>query len=105
MGSKLFIGNLPPGSSDIALSDFVTQSGFRLISAAVARDELTGEPRRYGLVELAEGEDFQRAIGDLNGQPFVGRGLITSNAHPPRRGFSRPATSGFDRHLFRRWAC
>ncbi len=105
MSSKLFIGNLPFGTSDIALNDFVTKAGFHVISAVVARDELTGKPRGFGFVELAEGEDLGRAISDLNGQPFVGRGLITNNAHPPRKGLSRPGTGGVDRHLFHRWAC
>ena len=106
MASKLFVGNLPFGTNDIALKDFVTKAGFHVASAVVTRDQVTGKPQEFGFVELAEGEDIQRAITGLNGKPFVGRRPIMKNAYPQRRRASRPGVSGFDRHLLRRaWAC
>ena len=102
MASKLFVGNLPHNVTDSALRDFVTKAGFQVLSAAVTRDKLTGEPRGFGFVELAEGEDLQQAISGLNGKPFVGRRPIMNNAYSRRRGSSRPGVGGFDRHLLHR---
>ncbi len=97
MTSKLYVGNLPHSTTDSALNDFVTNAGFHVASAVVIRDRLTGEPRGFGFVELAEGEDLQRAIGGLNGQALEGRRLTVNEARPQRTGFSGPGAGGFAR--------
>ena len=68
MASKLFVGNLPRSITESALNDFVTNAGFQVASAVVIRDKMTGEPRGFGFVELAEGQDLRRAIEGLDGQ-------------------------------------
>jgi RNA recognition motif-containing protein len=88
MASKLFIGNLPRTATDSALSDFVTAAGFQVASAVVIRDRATGEVKGFGFVELADGEDLQRAIGSLDGQFLEDRRLNVSEARPQRTGFS-----------------
>src|SRR5690242_130113 len=88
MASKLYVGNLPHSSTDGSLSEFVTNAGFSVASAVVIRDKMTGDPRGFGFVELAEGEDVQRAIGVLNGQKLEGRTLTVNEARPQRTGFS-----------------
>jgi cold-inducible RNA-binding protein len=89
MASKLYVGNLPFSATDGSLSDFVTNAGFSVASAIVIRDKMTGDPRGFGFVELADGEDVQRAIGVLNGQKLEGRTLTVNEARPPARtGFS-----------------
>jgi len=102
MGQKLFVGNLSHSTTEAALSDFVTAAGFQVASALVIRDKMTGEPRGFGFVELAEGEDSQRAIAGLNGQTLEGRRLTVNEARPQRTGgFGRsPGRGGrgsFDR--------
>lgn len=94
MSRKLFIGNLPHSTTDAALSDFVTNAGFQVASAVVIRDRMTGEPRGFGFVELAESEDLERAIGGLNGQVLEGRRLTVNEARPPRTGSGRPEGGG-----------
>ncbi len=94
MASKLYVGNLAFSTTDSALGDFVTNGGFQVASAVVIRDKLTGEPRGFGFVELAEGEDLPRAIGALNGQTLEGRRLTVNEARPQRMGFSRPLGDG-----------
>lgn len=94
MASKLFVGNLPHGVTDAQLNDFVIQSGFQVASAVVIRDKLTGTPRGFGFVELAEGEDLQRAIAGLNGQALEGRALTVNEAKPQRTDFGRPHGGG-----------
>jgi cold-inducible RNA-binding protein len=91
MASKLFVGNLPRSVADNALAEFVTNAGFGVASAVVIRDKMTGESKGFGFVELAEGEDLQRAIAGLNGQALEGRPLTVNEARPQRAGgFSRP---------------
>ena len=91
MATKLFVGNLPHSTTDAGLSEFVTNAGFQVASAVVIRDKMTGSPRGFGFVELAEGEDVQRAIAGLNGQSLDGRPLTVNEARPPRNDFPAPA--------------
>jgi len=97
MAQKLFVGNLPHSITDSALTDFVTTAGFQVASAVVIRDKLTGQSRGFGFVELAEGEDFQKAIEGLNGQELEGRRLTVNEARPQRSDFSRPRGGGGQR--------
>ena len=100
---KLFVGNLPHSATDASLMQFVTNAGFEVASALVIRDKMTGTPRGFGFVELAENEDMQRAISGLNGQSLDGRPLTVNEARPPRTDFSRPrAGGGGNRDNFRR---
>src|SRR2546427_12672110 len=94
MASKLYVGNLPHSVSDAGLNEFVTNAGFQVASAVGIRDKMTSQPRGFGFVELAEGEDVQRGIGSLNGQALEGRSLNLSEGRPQRRGFSRPHEGG-----------
>ncbi|MDD5542291.1 MAG: RNA-binding protein [Acidobacteriia bacterium] len=90
MADKLFVGNLPPSTTDSALSGFVTNGGFKVSSATVICDKVTGTPRGFGFVELAEGEDLQRAITGLNGKDLDGRALTVNQAKPQRTSSVKP---------------
>jgi RNA recognition motif-containing protein len=95
MAQRLFVGNLPHTITDSALTEFVAAAGFQVASAVVIRDKITGQSRGFGFVELAEGEDFQRAIEGLNGQSLDGRRLTVNEARPQRTDFaSRPHEGG-----------
>ena len=103
MATKLFVGNLPHSATDASLAEFVTNAGFQVASAQVVRDKMTGTPRGFGFVELAENEDLQRAIARLNGQSLDGRPLTVNEARPPRSDFSRPrGGGGHNRDSFKR---
>ena len=84
MGQRLFVGNIPHSVTDAGLNDFVTAAGFQVASAVVIRDKMSGQSRGFGFVELADGEDFQRAISGLNGQTLEGRKLTVNEARPMR---------------------
>ena len=88
MASKLFVGNLARNVTDNDLADFVTNAGFQVASAQVIRDRMTGDPKGFGFVQLAEGTDLQQAIGRLNGQVLQDRPLTVNEARPQRTGFS-----------------
>jgi cold-inducible RNA-binding protein len=103
MARRLFVGNLPQSVDDSALSDFVTNAGFQVGSAVVIRDKATGQSRGFGFVDLAEGEDFQRAIEGLNGQSMEGRRLTVNEARPLRADSPRREGGGRrDRSDYRR---
>ena len=87
MPQKLFVGNLPHEVTDNELSGFVSNAGLQAASAVVIRDKVTGQSRGFGFVELAEGEDLERAIAALNGQTLQGRRLTVNEARPPRNDF------------------
>ena len=86
MAARLFVGNLPRGVVDSALAEFAAGAGFQVTAATVILDKATGQSRGFGFVDLAEGEDVQRAIASLNGQTLDGRDLTVSEAHPLTRG-------------------
>jgi RNA recognition motif-containing protein len=102
MATKLFVGNLPHSATDQSLGDFVTGAGFQIASAVVIRDRMTGTPRGFGFVELAPGENAERAIAGLNGQQLSGRPLTVNEARPQRSDFARPRESGFERDHYSR---
>jgi RNA recognition motif-containing protein len=87
MPQKLFVGNLPHEVTDSELGEFVSSAGFQAASAVVIRDKATGQSRGFGFIELAEGEDLERAIAGLNGQTLGGRRLTVNEARPPRTDF------------------
>lgn len=94
MPQKLFVGNLPHSVTDGELNDFVANAGFNVASAVVIRDKFTGQSRGFGFVELAEGQDLERAIQGLNGQSLEGRRLTVNEARPPRTDSGRPRQGG-----------
>jgi RNA recognition motif-containing protein len=102
MATKLFVGNLPHSTTDSSLTDFVTNAGYQVASAVVIRDKLSGAPRGFGFVELAEGQDLQQAITGLNGQALDGRPLTVNEARPQRTDFSRPRGGGGQDGSYRR---
>jgi len=97
MPQKLFVGNLPHEVTDTELQEFVSGAGVQSVSAVVIRDKMTGQSRGFGFVELADGEDMERAIAALNGQSLQGRRLTVNEARPPRTdsgGGGRPFRGG-----------
>jgi len=94
MALKLFVGNLSRSTTDDALSEFVNNAGFSVASAVVIRDRATGDSKGFGFVELAEGEDLERAIRELSGQALDGRPLTVNEARPQSAGFSEGRGGG-----------
>jgi cold-inducible RNA-binding protein len=79
---KLFIGNIPHASSEMELQQWVEAHGFRVESAEVIYDRITGKPRGFGFVSLTEEADVQTAISVLNGRRMDGRVLTVNKATP-----------------------
>jgi cold-inducible RNA-binding protein len=79
---KLFIGNIPHASSEMELQQWVEAHGFRVESAEVIYDRVTGKPRGFGFVSLSDEADVQTAITVLNGRRMEGRILTVNRATP-----------------------
>ena len=80
--ARLFIGNIPHGSSEDELERWVESQGFHAKSAEIIRDRTTGFSRGFGFVTLSEEWKLSEAIDALNGQRMGGR-ILTVNAAVP----------------------
>jgi RNA recognition motif-containing protein len=89
MSNKLYVGNLSFDAGENDLQELFASQG-EVVSAKVITDRETGRPRGFGFVEMAQAEDAQKAIENLNGKDFMGRPLKVNVAQPrenrPRGG-------------------
>lgn len=78
---KLYVGNLSFQSSSQDLEDLFAGVG-AVESATVVEDRETGRSRGFGFVEMANQEDGEKAIAELNGTEFAGREIKVNEAKP-----------------------
>jgi len=83
VGTKLYVGSLPYSTTEQQLNELFSQYG-SVQSAKVITDRYTGQSRGFGFVEMATGEEAQKAITALNGSELGGRTLVVNEARPPR---------------------
>jgi cold-inducible RNA-binding protein len=91
MGTKLYVGGLPYSSTEQQLQELFSQHG-SVTSAKIITDKYTGQSRGFGFVEMATGEEAQKAITALNGTQLDGRTLTVNEARPQEK-----RTGGGDR--------
>src|SRR5437763_16737739 len=84
MGTKLYGAGLPSSTTDQQLQDLFSQQG-SVTSAKVITDRYTGQSRGFGFVEMATGEEAQKAISALNGTEMGGRTITVNEARPQER--------------------
>ena len=84
MGTKLYVGGLPYSTTEQQLSELFAQQG-SVTSAKVITDKFTGQSRGFGFVEMATGEEAQKAITALNGTQMDGRTLTVNEAKPQEK--------------------
>lgn len=84
MGTKLYVGSLPYSTTEQQLSELFSQHG-TVQSAKVITDRYTGQSRGFGFVEMATGEEAQKAIAALNGAALGGRTLVVNEARPQEK--------------------
>ena len=81
---KLYVGNLPFNTSNQDLNDIFGEIG-AVESCNVIEDRETGRSHGFGFVEMANKEDGERAIAELNGKELNGRELKVNEAKPQER--------------------
>jgi cold-inducible RNA-binding protein len=77
MTSKLHVGNLPSGVTDQALSDKFGCFG-AVEFAVVVKDDISGESRGFGLVEMDDSASAEQAIKWLNFSSYEGQLMAVS---------------------------
>ena len=87
MNKKIYVGNLPYSAGDADLADAFSAFG-TVESARVVTDRDSGRSKGFAFVEMATPEDAAKAIESLNGNEFMGRKMMVSEARPqePRTG-------------------
>jgi RNA recognition motif-containing protein len=81
MSSKLYVGNLSFQTGEVELQELFGTQG-EVVTANLITDRDTGRSRGFGFVEMAQEEDAQKAIQNLDGQDFMGRNLKVNLARP-----------------------
>ena len=77
----MFVGSLPWGVDDNKLQEIFAKFG-TVISATVLKDRETGRSRGFGFVEMANDEEADKAIAELNGSDLDGRKIVVNVARP-----------------------
>jgi cold-inducible RNA-binding protein len=91
---KLYVGNLPFQATEQDLSGWFTQAGISGAQVTLIRDQLSGQLRGFGFVEVPNDEDASRAVQALNGQDFMGRNVVVNEARPKESGGGRGGYGG-----------
>ncbi len=92
---NIYVGNLPFNTTEEELRSAFAAFG-DVSSAAVIKDQFTGQSRGFGFVEMPNKEEADAAINGLNGKDFKGRPLKVNEARPreDRRGPGGPGGGG-----------
>lgn len=72
---------MPWATDDQKLGDLFAKFG-QVISAKVLKDRETGRSRGFGFVEMANDNEAQEAIKQLNGSDIDGRKIVVNEARP-----------------------
>jgi RNA recognition motif-containing protein len=91
---NIFVGNLDFHTNEDELRQLFSQYG-QVDKVSVMTDRGTGRSRGFAFVEMANTQEAERAINDLNGTQLGGRAINVNEARPKvERGGSR---GDFDR--------
>jgi cold-inducible RNA-binding protein len=82
MNTKLYVGNLPFGTTALDLQQLFSEVG-GIASVDLVIDKLTGRSRGFAFVTMDTTEGAQAAIAKLHGRDLSGRQLTVSEARPP----------------------
>lgn len=88
---NIYVGNLPFTTGEEELRSTFAAYG-EVASAAVIKDQFTGQSRGFGFVEMPNAEEANAAINALNGKDLKGRALKVNEARP--REERRPGGGG-----------
>jgi RNA recognition motif-containing protein len=78
---NIYVSNLSWGTKSDSLQDLFAQYG-EVTSANIITDRETGRSRGFGFVEMANDEEGQKAIDELNETDFEGKTINVAVARP-----------------------
>jgi len=85
---NIYVGNLSYKVSDQELEEVFEEFG-EVISAKIIKDRETGRYKGFGFVEMANDENAQAAIEELDGTEINGRSVKVNKARPKETAGSR----------------
>jgi cold-inducible RNA-binding protein len=80
LAKELYIGNIPFGTDDDALSKHFAD--FSPAQATVIKDRDSGRSRGFGFVKFDDDAQADKAAEALNGKELDGRELVVREARP-----------------------
>ena len=86
MGNRIYVGNLPFSADESTVKSLFEQNDRSVTEVKLITDRDTGRPRGFGFVEMANSEDADKAISDLNGYQMDGRALTVNEARERNEG-------------------
>jgi RNA recognition motif-containing protein len=81
MPTKLFVGGIPYRATDEELRQLFSQAG-EVVSVFIPMDRMTGRPRGFAFVEMAEDAAAEKAISMFDGSDMGGRRIAVNKARP-----------------------
>ena len=80
---NIYAGNLNYSVSEEELEQAFSKHG-EVTSVKIIRDKYTDQSKGFGFIEMANDDEAQKAIDELNGIELKGRELRVNQARPPR---------------------
>ena len=84
---KLFVGSLPPGTTEASLEALFSEFG-TVRSINLVKDLFSGNCKGFGFLEM-EGHEARAAIAGLNGKIFEGNNIKVKYEEPKTKGRRR----------------
>lgn len=81
---NIYVGNLSRMVTEDALRSLFEAFG-QVSSIRIIKDKFSGEPKGFGFVDMANQEEAEKAISQLNGTEFEGQRLKVNEARPPQQ--------------------
>lgn len=82
MGVRLFVDNLPEGTTEELLRTLFSRDGGSVLSVSIIGDRRSGESHGYAFIEMATAAEAAQMILTLNGRVLQGNRLHVSQARP-----------------------
>jgi RNA recognition motif-containing protein len=98
--SKLFISNLNYNATEEDLIGLFSEKG-EVVSFRLIKDRFSGRSKGFGFMEMANAEEAERALEELNGLEFLQRPLVVKFQRDDEGG-PRGAAPGGQRRSFDR---
>jgi cold-inducible RNA-binding protein len=80
MGTRLYVGNIPYGTSDLDLRTLFGQNGRTVTEVKIVTDRETGQSRGFAFVQMSTSDEAQAVITELNGTSVGGRSIVVNEA-------------------------
>jgi cold-inducible RNA-binding protein len=82
---NIYVGNLSFSTTEEELRQLFTEFG-TVGTVSIIKDKFSGQSRGFGFVEMADSNEAQAAIAQLNGKDIGGRALKVNEARSQAGG-------------------